>query len=481
MRILNADQLVAHGNTRGRKLVTEILEAGLRAADPYYNTKLLIRLENGRLVVGNRSFEPAGSPRSGDEIYDLQDIGRIYVFGAGKGVQRVAKAIEEVLGDLLAGGHVIDKKGNSTILDRIGVTLGSHPLPDRDCVEGCKRILEMARGLRPEDLVFTIAANGISSLLTMPAPGLTIDDVRAVTRIMQIENGAPTSELNIVRNHLDLMKGGRISKHLRPARVVHILAIPPGDYDALMHRNHWLHTLPDNATFEDAVDTLQRWRVWNQVPERVRQYLSKADPDNETLKAPDFRDMNFRVFGVMPEESGMLPTAMSAAAGLGLRPVLLAKDIEVEATHMGVALGLIAKNVEKVETTIEAPCALFTSGEFLVTVGKEQGIGGRNQEFAVSAALAIAGSRRVTIGSVDSDGTDGPGTQLHSGSHYLPCLAGAVVDGETAQEAQAMGINLRQELRRHNTTEALLKLRSGVIATGSISLNDLTVAVVLGQ
>ena len=101
MRILNSDQLISHGNVRGREALVQILEAGMQAADPYMNMADLVRLEGKRLIVGNRDFEPAGDPRSGDEVIDLNGVGGIYVFGAGKGSQRMARALEDVLGDWL--------------------------------------------------------------------------------------------------------------------------------------------------------------------------------------------------------------------------------------------------------------------------------------------------------------------------------------------------------------------------------------------
>ena len=182
-RILNKDTLLSTGNVPGRRTVLEILETGLQASDPYGSTLRLIRKEKDRLIVGNRDFEPAGTPKSGDEVFDLSAEGGIYVFGAGKGIQRVARAIEDLLGDRLTGGHVIDKKGHPVILERIGVTLGGHPAPDEDCVRGSKKILEMTKGLSEKDLVFTCVGNGVSSLLTLPPPGISIDDLRTTTQV----------------------------------------------------------------------------------------------------------------------------------------------------------------------------------------------------------------------------------------------------------------------------------------------------------
>jgi len=481
MRILNVDRLASHGNVRGRKAVLEVLEAGLEAADPYNNTRKLLRVERGKLVVGNPDFEPRGTPKPGDEVFDLSRIGRIFVFGAGKGTQRVAKAIEDVLGDRLTGGHVVAKHGDEVILERIGVTLGGHPVPDEGCVRGCERILEMCRDLREEDLVFTVVGNGVSSLLTLPAPGVSLADVQRTTYVTQIERGVPTGDLNPIRNHLDVMKGGRISRYLQPATAIHIIAVDPEDHDRLMRRNLWLHTLPDCTTFQDAVAMLKKWDAWEAVPESVRRHLERADPEQETVKAREFENTRFRIFGVMPSRLGMLPTAQRKAAELGFRPYTLASGLQAEASQAGLVVATVATTVERDGVPFEPPCALFTCGELLVTVGKGNGVGGRNQEYALSAALRIAGSKHIVVGAVDSDGTDGPGTQFSEAYRDIPCLAGGLVDGETASEARAAGIDLRAELRRHNATPALWKLDSGIVATHNISLNDLGVTLIMGR
>ena len=329
MRIQNREQLLSHGNVAGRTALLAILEAGLQAADPYGNTRALVRMEDGLLVVGGNQFEPEGSPISGEERIDLSTIDRIYVFGAGKGVQRVAKAIEDVLGDRLTGGHVIDKKGHPIILERIDVTLGGHPVPDEDCVRGCERILQMTRTLTERDLVFTCVANGVSSTLTMPVPGVTLEDVKNTTHIMQIEKGAPTEDLNPVRNHLDMMKGGRISRHVQPARAIHIISIDPGSYHELMYENFWLHTLPDATSYEVAVDNLKRWGAWDEVPASVREFLSRGDPAYDSVKADEFERMRSRVFGAMPgpRQTAKLPAAMKKAEELGFSAHLLGDEM----------------------------------------------------------------------------------------------------------------------------------------------------------
>jgi glycerate 2-kinase len=483
-RIQNMATLLSSGNRAGRQAMVQILEAGLRAADPYHNARKLIRIEDGKLVVGNRDFEPAGSPRSGDEVYDLSRVRNIFFVGAGKGIQNVARAFEELMGDRLTGGHVIDKKGHPVILKKIGVTLGGHPAPDEDCARGCEKILELTRGLTEEDLVFTCVANGVSSLLTLPAPGLTMEDLRRTTLVTQIERGMPTRELSPIRNHLDRMKGGRISRYFHPAKMVHMISIDPGDYGQRMYNNYWLHNLPDYSTFQDAIDSLKRYDAWEAVSPAVRRHLEKADPREETLKAADFEKMSFRLFGLMPGywQSGKLEPAMKKAEELGFKAYLLTdKLIEIEASQAGIYMASMANTIERSGQPFEPPCALFSSGELVVTVGKEKGIGGRNQEFALAAALKIGGSENIVMASVDTDGTDGPGFQFSHETTDIPCLAGGIVDGKTTEEAKQRGVDIIGALRHHDTTHTLWKLQSGVVVSPNISVIDLTVALILGR
>ena len=480
-RILNPESLSGHENVRGRQAMVQILEAGLRAADPYTNTRRMLRVEGSRLIVGHADYVPPGAPWTTEQVFDLDRVGRILVLGAGKGIQRVAKAIEDVLGDRITGGHVIDKRGGELILERVGVTFGAHPVPDEGCVEGCRRILEWTRNLSEDDLVFTVVANGVSSLLTLPVPGVSLQDVRETTRLMQIERGAPTWDLNAIRNHLDQMKGGRLSRHLQPAQAVHILTHFPQPYRFFMHENIWLHSLPEGSTFARAIQMLEKWDAWEHVPVSVREHLCRADPAQETVKAQEFQRMRACFYAVMPRNLGMLPAAKAKAEELGFHVLILSTWLHAEASQTALVMADIANTVERHGLPVEPPCVLLSGGEMLVTVGQEHGMGGRNQEYSVAAALRITGSENIVMGSVDSDGTDGPGHQFVEGFDDIPVLSGGIVDGKTAQRARDAGIDLWDALKRHHTSPALYGLDSGVVVSHNVSLTDLTVTLVLDR
>lgn len=171
-RIRNLKDLTSHGNIVGRKMAADILEKALVAGDPYHSVRELVHMDGSRLVFDCKDFEAAEDPQSGPAVYDLSKIDRVYVFAIGKGIQRMAKALEEILGDYLTGGHVIAKHGDEIIMEKLGVTLTGHPVPDHDCIVGTQKIVDMINKakLTPNDLVITAIGNGVSSFCTLPVP-----------------------------------------------------------------------------------------------------------------------------------------------------------------------------------------------------------------------------------------------------------------------------------------------------------------------
>lgn len=489
-RILNPETLTSHGNIKGRTAVYEILEAGLRAGDPYNRMLQMLRLEGGMLTVGSSAYEPQGTPNPGDICYDLdRDIDRIFVFGAGKGMLRVVRALEDVLGDYLTGGCVLVKYGDREELSKVEVLYGAHPVPDENCVAGCKRILEQIDALRltKRDLVFTAIGNGIGSLMTYPAEGISLEAVQDVIHMMQIEKGVRTAELSMIRNQIDRIKGGRLTRRLYPAQMVHLLAVDCNcgntlgtGYDGLMKGNMWLHTLPDCSSKEKAIAILKKWDAWERVDESIRRHLLSPAAGEEVLRQQEFEAMGCRIYGIMPDCLAPLPSAMETAEKLGYTPHLINRGHGLEASVMGKFFGMLGKCAAKEGHPFPAPCALFYTGEMLVTVGRECGVGGRDQECALSAATVLAGNRQVVVGCVDTDGTDGPGGYIceEAQSLGITTLAGGIVDGSTISEAELLGLDIAACLKKHNTSLPLWKLGSGVWATQNISVQDLVVVLV---
>jgi len=493
-RIINYDNLKSHGNIAGRTALIDIMEHGMRAADPYNNTRALIHLEGEMLIFDGTIFEAGGDPRTGPTVFNLKnDIERIYVIGIGKGVQRITKALEDILGDRLTGGHVLAKHGDEIIMERLGVTLGGHPTPDIYCVEGCKRIEEIIKEakLTENDLVITAMGNGIGSLCTYPVDEVPLEDVTEMVRLMQIEYGMPTSELCYIRNNIDKLKGGKLSRMLRPAQLIHLLGIPPkmvnkpnydvSGYDALTKRNLWLHTLCDNTSPSEALEIINIWDVNNKCPQTIIDYLKNYNEAYLTVKPDEYEGWNCRVFGLMPLELTAIPAAMKRAEELGYTPYILTEWLQCEASSAGAVIGQIAISSEKGMTPFKAPCAIFSGGEVLVTCGENPGVGGRNQEVCVSGAITITGSKRIVMAAVDTDGTDGPGGEFHPAAtkQGITVLSGGIVDGYTLETAIANGIDLQDALRTHSTSNALWSINSGIAATQNISITDLQCTLIM--
>lgn len=478
-RVMNPSTLVDHGSIQGRKDLVEIIDAGLDAANPYTNTSKAFKREESVLTVGGKAFESVGDPKTGHVTVDLEDYDRVLVIGAGKGIQYSAKAIEDVLGEYLTAGEVIDKHGTPHILEKIHVNYGAHPVPDQGCIDGCRRILKLTDGLTETDLVITVVGNGVSSLLTLPVPGVSLEDVREVTYNLQITKGAPTHDLNYIRNNLDVIKGGKITKHLQPAKSIHIIVSDPLNWEQLVGNNFWLHTLPDCTSYETAIDRLRKWDAWDESPASVRDFLTKADPSYTVLSEEEWHTFDTRVFGVMPKEMRTVEAARKKAEELGYTThTLLNRYLAQDASQMGKICGGIAMYIEEFDEPFKTPCAFFASGEMVVTVGDEKGMGGRNQEFALAAALEIAGSDRVVIGSVDTDGTDGPGKQFTDAYPEVPALGGGIVDGYTVKRAEELGIDIYNVLKTHNASPNLWEMGDGVVVSPNVSLGDLTVILV---
>ena len=482
MRIKNKEQLVSHGNRDGRKVVAELLDAGLDSLDPYYRVKQFVRVENGKIILDDRGFEMKEDPRSGPAVYDLKDYDRIFVIGAAKGIQRAALAMEEVLGEHLTAGHVIGKHGEEIVCRKIGVTLAGHPVPDRYCVEGCQKIEALAKDITERDLVFTIFGSGCGSLFTYPAGDITIEEISFFTHMMQIEKGVPTSDLNQIRTHIDRFKGGRITRLFRPATMVHMTTADPSkmstpvlrvSYFEMLRNNTFFPTVATASTYEDCIQILKKWDAWERTPQSIRTHLLSGNSHNENMSIEEYESYQSRFFGLIFKDSTVYPAVRRKAAELGYPCLMLSEYMEAEAREAGFVDANLALSTKRLGEPFKVPIVLMSSGENVVTVGGETGVGGRNQEYCLAAAIRLAGDEHIVIGAVDTDGTDGPGGFAYEGAPE--CLAGAIVDGYTVFEAEQAGICLWDGLKTHGTSELLWKLNCGVDAQSGVSALDLRI------
>lgn len=480
MLIKNREELTSHGDREGRALALDILEGGLAAADPYVNTRKLIGIEGDKLLVGGHpEMDVSGY---GDEVIDLSEIGDIYVIGAGKAVQRQAKALEDILGDRLTAGAITIKKGEEHILERIEVTEGAHPVPDEGSVTGTCKIVEIARTVGERDLVFTIFSDGASSLSPLPAPGITLDDLRALYKLA-IKFG---SQGIIIRpmGYFSQVSRGRLMRLIHPARTINLIM-----QVGLFRR--WHGQLPTSSSFvpswppgirrmEEDVREFQAQPWWEELPGSMRSVFERHDPSCEVPDLEEFSKMRFSFWQPI-DLYQVVEGARARAESLGLKGVILSAHLATLSSAAASVLAHIAHECERYRRPFEPPVALITGGHLDVPTGDATGVGGRNQEFALLWARDLGAgrlaSKRVVVAAMDSDGTDGPGTQLSGGGHM--CMAGGVVDGYTMEEAAELGVDVDAELRNHNSTVALMKLESAIYTGNTgMALGDLRVAIV---
>ena len=435
-----------------QSLLRKLIAAGLKTADPYQALLNSISLNTHSLRVGRRT-------------YNLSHIDRIVVVGAGKASARMAQALEVVLRPRLEDGLVIVKTGHTLATKQITVLEASHPIPNRAGLHATQRLLRLTQCLTPRDLLIVLLSGGASSLLPAPVAGVTLSDKQRTTRLL-LHSGATINEMNVVRKHLSLIKGGGLAASTRAKIVTLLLSDVIGDDLGSIGSGP---TAGDPSTFADAVGVLQRYRSWRAVPEAVRRYLDRGRKGDatETLK-PGSRRLRSVQHHIIGNNRIMLDAVARAAQQADLHTKFVSHPITGEARVAVKQLTDLAKAITEGHGILKRPCCVVAGGETTVTV-TGRGKGGRAQEFAASAALEIAGLPNTWIVALGTDGTDGPTD-----------TAGAIVTGSTAARAKKLGIDLRSSLDRHNTYPALKALGCHIHTgpTGT-NVNDLYLLLLL--
>jgi len=445
MILRNWNELATKGNVRGREIVLKVIDYALEQVDSTNLVKEQVRLD--------------GSLRIGSLKYDLREIENIFVVGGGKQVTFVASALEEILGERIHEGVVVEKKGSGCRTKTIRVIEGGHPIPDSGSIEGAKEIFRLVKEAKKNDLVIACVTGGCTSLTMLPPEGITLEDVRIVSQLM-LDCGAPIEDMNAVRKHLSQLGGGKLAVVAHRAELVSLIAIDEVAGVA------WGPTVPDTTFFSDARRVLSRYGLWDKVPTSVRHYFERADLLQETPKAIDFERMKLKTQLLVFAENRMLcQAAERKATELGLRTATISTTIEGEAKDVGIILASIAREIEKYGTLLKPPCLLVAGGETTVTLKGAHGEGGRNQELALSAALKIVGSKNVTIASIGTDGTDGPTS-----------IAGAIVDGYTLARSKEANADPVEKLEKHDSSNLFRKLGDAVYTDNTkTNLMDLIV------
>lgn len=334
--------------------------------------------------------------------------GRTLVVGCGKAAASMAKAVEDHWPGELSG-MVVTRYGYHVPTKRIEVVEAAHPVPDEAGRKAAERMLKMVQGLSAEDLVLFLVSGGGSALLPLPAPGLTLADKQAINKAL-LKSGANITEMNCVRKHLSAVKGGRLAAACAPAKVI-TLAISdiPGDDPAVIASGP---TVADATTFADAVAILEKYGITE--PKAVVDHLRAAK--EETPKPGDPRLAKNELHMVAAPQMS-LEAAAQIARKAGVTPVILGDAIEGEAREVAMVHAGIARQVKRHGQPAKTPCVLLSGGETTVTV-RGKGRGGRNAEFLLALAVALAGESGIHALAGDTDGVDG--TEDNAGAVLTP-------------------------------------------------------------
>jgi glycerate-2-kinase len=442
--------------TQERQLLIDILNAALVAVDPYNIVRRAVTIEGS-------VFHAAGA------AYDLDAFSRIIVVGAGKATARMSMAIEDVLGSRISDGLVIVKQGHTALLRTIKQAEAAHPVPNEAGVEGTKRILAMVQPADERTLVICLLSGGASALFVAPMNGLTLRDKQEVTTLL-LKAGASIGELNAVRKHMSAVKGGRFLKAVYPAQIATmILSDVVGDHLDVIASGP---TTSDSTTFADAMAVIERYRLKEKIPLRVRAFLERGmeGQEPETVKSGDpclHKTRNVIVGGI----AQALSAAQEKSRQLGFTSEIITGELQGEARDAARTLARTAIRIRDSLNPGERRC-LVSGGETTVTV-RGNGKGGRNQELALAFALEISGLKGIALLSAGTDGTDGP-TEA----------AGAVVDGETVQKARLYGIHPEIYLENNDSYTFFLKVDAAAhskhhVITGPTGTNVMDLQIML--
>ena len=339
-------------------------------------------------------------------------------------------------------------------------------MPDESGFKGAQEIVRLLSNLTERDLVIFLISGGGSALLPTPPPGITLEEKQRVTDLL-LSCGATIQEINVLRKHLSLLKGGGLAKIVYPATLISlILSDVIGDpLDAIASGP----TVPDPTRFEDCARILDRYELWGKIPPPVARHIREGleGKKEETLKEgnPAFEKVYNLIVG---NNLLAMKEAQKKAKALGYRTVMLSSLVEGETREVAKVHAAVAKEVLLSGNPIPPPACLLSGGETTVTL-KGKGKGGRNQEFALALALEIAGWKEIVGLSAGTDGTDGPTD-----------AAGAFADGETLNRAKALDLDPWVYLRENDSYPFFEKL-GDLLITGPTGTNVMDLRVMIIQ
>ncbi len=432
-----------------RAFLRELFATGVGEVMPDAVLGRVLKAEGAAIAVADERLVPTGA---------------VHVIALGKGAAPMARCAERILGERLAGGIAIVKDGHGLPLKKIRLFEAAHPVPDSRSVRACEALLEYLRRVRPGDLVLALVTGGASALTSAPNEGLTLEDFCRTTRAL-LACGACISEMNAVRKHIGRVGGGRLAQALHGASVRAILIS-----DVLGDRVDVIASgpfAPDESTFAEALGVIRRYRIEAKIPPTVLRHLERGVKGlvPETPKPGDRVFEQVRNIVAAGNATALAAMAARAASG-GFHVAVRSEPMAGEAS--AAAASLVEEARREFAKNPDAPLCFIAGGETTVTLGNASGLGGRNQEMALAAALRIGEDPGITALFAGTDGTDGPTD-----------AAGGFADALSCKRLMSLGAGEAQRLLERHESYLALKRCGALFLTGPTRTNVMDVAVIM--
>lgn len=432
-----------------RESLLDIFQAGIAAVEP------------GAAILRHISLEGEGL-RAGGRFFKIPESG-VKVVGGGKGAAPMAAALESLLGGRIREGIIAVKYGHGLPLDKIKLVEAAHPVPDEAGAKAAALCLETAKSCDRDDLLICLLTGGASALLSGPAPSLSLEDLQAVTSAL-LACGADIGEINAIRKHISSISGGRLAEAANGAGVITLIVSDVlGDDPASIASGP---TVADPSTYADCLKIIKKYGLEDKIPAQALKILQDGlagkIPETPKADSPAFKNA---ASVIAASNSQALEAAAKKAAELGFNARILPRPLEGEAADMA---GRLAREAEKIQRELPAdaaPVCLIAGGETTVTLSGS-GKGGRNQEMALAAAIALEGRSGIHCLFAGTDGTDGPTD-----------AAGGFADGQTAALIGGIG-GAKGFLKNHDSYEALKKAGAHLIS-GPTRTNVMDLALII--
>jgi glycerate 2-kinase len=433
-----------------------IFSKAVSSANPCKRLKEMLRIDKDRLLI--RMGE------NSEKIFDLNTFHRIFLIGAGKASASMAQAIESIFGSRVTCGLITTKYGHGLLLKYTEIIEAAHPISDQKGIEGSKKVVNLLKESGDKDLVIFVLSGGGSALLPLPAEGIGLEEKQEVTQLL-LDCGADIQEINTIRKHISQVKGGWLARWAYPSTVIgFILSDVVGDALDVIGSGP---TVPDNSRFEAAWKILQKYDLLKEIPSSIQKYLLSGK-EGKVEETPKPGDVAFeKVYNYLIGSNTLaLRGAAEGAISLGFNALILSSSIVGETREAARFHSAIAKEILSSGNPLPRPACILSGGETTVVL-KGHGLGGRNQEFALTGAFEIDGLEKVVLLSGGTDGTDGPTD-----------AAGAIADHTTIQRARSMGLDPQVYFEASNAYPFFQRL-GDLLFTGPTHTNVMDVRVLL--